>query len=81
MVRAFLLCAVVLSGCGPSKDSVDVADVNARNALARVSALSARIDELESRVEELQTDLQNEASTRESEDAQIASDFEDHTHY
>jgi outer membrane murein-binding lipoprotein Lpp len=48
--------AAMLVGCADA-DSVDVADVNARNALAKAEALSSRVEELESRVDELEARL------------------------
>lgn len=43
-----LATALSLAACGPSKNSVDVADVNALNALDQISSLRSRVDELES---------------------------------
>ena len=76
-----LFVGLALAACGPSKDSVDVADVNARDALDQLSSLRDRVDALEGEVEELRNDLQNEASTREMEDANIADEAANHAHY
>lgn len=76
-----LLVALALAACGPSKDSVDVADVNARDALDQLSSLRDRVDTLEGEVEELRNELQNEAVTREQEDANVASEITNHSHY
>ncbi|HZV84618.1 MAG TPA: hypothetical protein VFF48_06485 [Brevundimonas sp.] len=81
MRSAVLFFLMSLAACGPSEDSVDVADVNARNALAEVSSLRGRVDELESQVQGLQNEVQNEAMLRESEDAQIADEVANHSHY
>jgi cell division protein FtsB len=52
-----LLVALALAACGPSKDAVDVADVNARNALDQISSLRSRVDQLESENEQLKMRL------------------------
>lgn len=44
---AVLLVTVSLVSCGPSNSEVEVADVNARDALDQVSSLRSRVDELE----------------------------------
>ena len=81
-MRVAVFVIVLLSAaCGPSKDSVDVADVNARDALGQISALRDRVDVLEAEVEELRDDLQNEAVIREEEDANVASEAMNHSHY
>jgi hypothetical protein len=42
---------LLLGSCGPDwEDRLDVADVNARNAIARVDALESRVSELEDRL-------------------------------
>jgi uncharacterized protein YceH (UPF0502 family) len=45
---ALLLATLSLVSCGPSNNEVEVADVNARDALDQVSSLRSRVDELES---------------------------------
>jgi outer membrane murein-binding lipoprotein Lpp len=60
-MRAPIILCFALAGCGSQPPSVvEVADVNGRNALARVSQLSDRVDELErqfSRLDELETEV------------------------
>jgi hypothetical protein len=53
-----VLGALSLGSCDMPKtfhasdaDRLDVADVNARNAIARVDALESRVDDLESKLE------------------------------
>lgn len=48
-----LAAALLLGSCGRPEweDRLDVADVNARNAIARVDALEDRVEELESRLD------------------------------
>jgi hypothetical protein len=47
-----ILGALAVSSCSKPEweDRLDVADVNARNAIARVDALESRVDELERRL-------------------------------
>jgi hypothetical protein len=47
-----ILGALAVSSCAKPEweDRLDVADVNARNAIARVNALESRVDELETRL-------------------------------
>jgi hypothetical protein len=47
-----LIAGLALGSCSrPAiEDKVDVADVNARNALARVDTLESRVDELEEKL-------------------------------
>lgn len=42
-----LLAALALSSCSDIDDRIDVADVNARNALDRISSLDSRVTEIE----------------------------------
>jgi outer membrane murein-binding lipoprotein Lpp len=53
-MRVIVLVAVamVLAGCG---ERLEIADVNARNALAKISSLESRVSELEARVDELES--------------------------
>jgi hypothetical protein len=53
---ALLVVAFALAGCGRS-EALEIADVNARNALARAESNSSRIEELERRVAELEARL------------------------
>ena len=55
---ALALVALALTGCGdPQKERLEIADVNARNAIVKAEELSSRIDALEARVDELETKL------------------------
>ena len=53
---ALLLVALALTGCGRS-EGTEIADVNARNALARAESNSSRVEELERRVAALEARL------------------------
>ena len=55
-----ILTALALGSCGSSAprtftagdyDRLNVSDVNARNAIARMDALESRVDEIESRLD------------------------------
>jgi hypothetical protein len=52
--EALILTALLLGSCGeqhvPKSERIELADTNARKALARVSALENRVDELERRL-------------------------------
>lgn len=78
---AVLISSLLVASCGPSNDTVDAADFNARDALDQISSLRSRVDELESQVSDLETQVHNEASTRESEDAGLDDQIQNHTHY
>lgn len=45
-----LLAALALSSCAEIDDRIDVADVNARNALSRIEELDSRVSEIESKL-------------------------------
>jgi hypothetical protein len=47
-----IVAALALSSCSrPAwEDKLDVADVNARNAIDRINALESRVDEIESKL-------------------------------
>lgn len=46
-----IVAGLLLGSCKPAwEDKLDVADVNARNAIARVDALESRVEELERRL-------------------------------
>jgi len=58
-VELLILTALALGSCGSSAprtftsgdyDRLDVADVNARNALSRISDLESRMDDLETKM-------------------------------
>ncbi len=49
----------MVSGCGdPMKDKLDVADVNARNAIAKANALTDQVEDLESTVFDLESRIE-----------------------
>ncbi len=50
--EALIVAALALGSCSrPAwEDKLDVADVNARNAIARVDALESRVEELEAKL-------------------------------
>jgi outer membrane murein-binding lipoprotein Lpp len=53
-----LFAVALLSSCGDSaSDRLEVADVNARRAIAKADELSSRVSDLETRVEELESKL------------------------
>lgn len=53
---ALLFAVLALAGCGRS-EALEIADVNARNALARAESNSSRLERLERRVDELESRL------------------------
>jgi hypothetical protein len=60
MERAFWLAVgvalVLMAGCADA-EGLEVADVNARNAISKADAALARLDELEGRVGDLESKL------------------------
>lgn len=80
-LAALSIILAAAAGCGPSPDEVDIADVNARDALDQLSGLRSRVDELEFEVQELRDELQREQSERQSEDANMASEIANHYHF
>ncbi|AMU96689.1 hypothetical protein AOA14_20015 (plasmid) [Sphingopyxis terrae subsp. terrae NBRC 15098] len=54
-----IIAGLMLGSCKPAwEDRLDVADVNARNAIYRVNELESRVDELERQANELESRLQ-----------------------
>lgn len=50
-IEIALVAVLLLGSCKPDwEDRLDVADVNARNAIYRVNALESRVEELERRM-------------------------------
>ena len=50
-IEIAVVTALLLSSCTPEwEDRLDVADVNARNAIYRVNALESRVEEIEMRL-------------------------------
>lgn len=78
---ALVLMVAACGDKGPSRDDVDVADVNARNALARVTEMQARIDDLESEIGDLRAELDDERSARLSADSDLERQVRNHYHY
>lgn len=53
-----IVAALLLGSCKAEwEDKLDVADVNARNAIYRVNALESRVDELENQISEIESRL------------------------
>lgn len=51
-IEIAVVAALLLGSCGKPEwdDRLDVADVNARNAIYRVNELESRVDDIESRL-------------------------------
>ena len=57
-VEIAIVAALLLGSCTPDwEDKLDVADVNARNAIYRVNAVESRVDDLESQISEIESRL------------------------
>lgn len=57
-IAAVALIALALTGCAdPQKERVEIADVNARNAIVKADELASRVEALETRVDELEAKL------------------------
>jgi hypothetical protein len=78
-----LLAALALAGCDKvaTKEDADVADANARTALARVAELEDRVSDLETELADLKSkttgEMEAEERTRRSVDQSLAKGIDD----